>query len=78
MRAWAYVVEEVAPSITRDPAEETGAFIAVWAAGCVAPTIDSIATIANITPSAQMFEPLTFAIYQQGREISASLGTFVL
>jgi amidase len=66
-----HVVEEVAPSITRDPAEETGAFIAVWAAGCAA-TIDTIAAIANITPSAQMFEPLTFAIYQQGREISAS------
>ena len=66
-----HVVEEVAPSITRDPAEETGAFIAVWAAGCAA-TIDTIATIANITPSAQMFEPLTFAIYHQGREISVS------
>ncbi|MGB6067122.1 MAG: amidase [Desulfomonilaceae bacterium] len=66
-----HVVEESSPSITRDSEAGTGAFIAVWAAG-LAFTIDAIATIGNITPTEQMFEPLTFAIYQQGREISAS------
>ncbi|MBI4964481.1 MAG: amidase [Desulfomonile tiedjei] len=66
-----HVVEEAAPSMTRNSAEETGAFIAIWAAGCAA-TVDTIAAIGNITPTEQMFEPLTFAIYQQGREISAS------
>ncbi len=66
-----HAVEEAAPSITRDPAEGAGAFIAIWAAGC-ATTIDAIAAIGKITPTEQMFEPFTFALYQQGREISAS------
>ncbi len=66
-----HVVEEAAPSITRNPAEGAGAFMTVWAAGC-ASTIDTIAAIGGITPTAGMFEPLTFAIYEQGREIRAS------
>jgi amidase len=66
-----HVVEEAAPSLTRDPAEGTGAFITLWAAGCSA-TIDAIAAIGNFTPTAQMFEPLTFALYEQGRQIGAS------
>jgi amidase len=66
-----HVVEEAAPSMTRDPAKDTGAFIAVWAAGCAA-TIDAIAAIGKFTPTEQMFEPLTFALYRQGREIGAS------
>jgi amidase len=66
-----HVVEEAAPSMSRNSAEDTGAFMSVWAAGC-ASTIDIIAATANITPSEQMFEPLTFALYQQGREITAS------
>jgi amidase len=66
-----HVVEEAAPSMTRDPAEDTGAFMAVWAAGCAA-TIDTVAAIGNITPTEQMFEPLTFLLYLQGREVSAS------
>ncbi len=66
-----HVVEEAAPSIIRDPAQGTGAFITMWVAGCAA-TIETIAAIGNFTPTEQMFEPLTFAMYQQGREISAS------
>jgi len=66
-----HVVEETAPSMTRDSAEGTGAFAAVWAAGC-ASTIDTIAATGGITPTEQMFEPLTFALYQQGREVRAS------
>ncbi len=66
-----HVVEEAAPSIVRDPAEGAGAFIAVWAAGCAA-TVDTIAAIGGFTPNADMFEPLTFALYEQGRGISAS------
>ncbi len=66
-----HVVEESAPSINRDPEVGTGAFVAVWTGGLAA-TIDTIATIGNITPTEQMFEPLTFALYQKGREISAS------
>ncbi|MFZ5867865.1 MAG: amidase [Thermodesulfobacteriota bacterium] len=66
-----HIVEEAAPSITRNSGEGTGAFMTIWAAGCAA-TIDAIAAIGNFTPIPQMFEPLTFALYEQGREVRAS------
>jgi amidase len=66
-----HVVEDAAPSVTRNSPDDIGDFMAIWTAGCAA-TIDTIAAIAGITPTEQMVEPLTFALYQQGREVSAS------
>jgi len=47
------------------------AFNVLWFSGC-ASTINTIAGIGGITPQADYFEPLTWAIYEIGREFSAS------
>jgi amidase len=47
------------------------AFNVLWYAGC-ASSINTIARIGEITPQAQYFEPLTWAIYEIGRKFSAS------
>ena len=47
------------------------AFTAVWAGGCAA-TIDGWARITGRTPKAELFETLTWALYQAGLETSAA------
>ena len=47
------------------------AFNVLWYSGC-ASSINTIARIGGITPQAQYFEPLTWAIYEIGRKFSAS------
>jgi amidase len=47
------------------------AFNVLWYSGC-ASSINTIARIGGITPKADYFEPLTWAIYETGREFSAS------
>lgn len=47
------------------------AFNVLWYSGC-ASTINTIAMMGGITPLADYFEPLTWAIYEIGREFSAS------
>jgi amidase len=47
------------------------AFNVLWYSGC-ASTIDTIARMGGIPPQADYFEPLTWAIYEIGREFSAS------
>lgn len=47
------------------------AFNVLWYSGC-ASTIDTIARMGGIPPQADFFEPLTWAIYEIGREFSAS------
>ena len=60
-------VEEAAPHI--DPGLFGQSFIAVWAAGCTA-SIDGMAFLTGRAPTADQFEPLTWALYEMGRQVS--------
>jgi amidase len=62
-------VEEAKPPIDADML--SGAFMTIWAAG-LAFQIESYAMIHNLTPREGDFEPLTWALYESGREVSAS------
>ena len=62
-------VVEVAPAV---PGElVTQAFMTLWSAGC-AWTIDRIALITGEAPTKDQFEALTWALYEMGRQQSAS------
>ena len=58
-------------SVAGDPDAFIHAFNVLWYSGC-ASTINTIARMGGITPQADYFEPLTWAIYEIGREFSAS------
>ena len=64
-------VIEVNPTPAGDPHDMLHAFNVLWYSGCVS-SIDTIARLGGITPQADFFEPLTWAIYETGREFSAS------
>ena len=61
-------VTEASPPVAGDDLIE--AFKAVWSAGC-AWTIDGIARLTGRTPSEDQFEPLTWALYERGKQTSA-------
>ena len=58
-------------SVAGDPVAFLHAFNVLWYSGC-ASTIHTIARVGGITAQADYFEPLTWAIYEIGREFSAS------
>jgi amidase len=62
-------VTEAAPPINGDMIVEL--FIPVWSAGC-AWSIDALAMASGETPSQDRFEPLTWALYEAGRQQSAA------
>jgi len=62
-------VAEAAPEI--DGALMAKAFIAVWLAGC-AYTLDGVAEMTGQTLDSGQFEPLTWAMYEMGRQQRAS------
>jgi amidase len=62
-------VVEAAPTI--DGTLFTEGFMAVWAAGCAA-GVDAVARITHQTATQDQFEPLTWALYQQGRQVNGS------
>lgn len=49
----------------------THAFMVIWSAGC-AWTIDGIGLVTGRRPAQEQFEPLTWALYEMGRQQSAS------
>ena len=61
-------VVEAAPAVSGDLV--TGAFITLWSAGC-ASTIDQMALTTKRTPTADQFEPLTWGLYEMGRQQTA-------
>jgi len=61
-------VEEAVPPVDADMITE--AFIAIWTAGAAA-TIDLLQLSAGRTPTREDLEPLTWALYERGRAISA-------
>lgn len=69
--ALGHEVVEADLSTTGDPGAFMHAFSVLWYSGC-ALTINTIAGMGGITPQADYFEPLTWAIYEIGREFSAS------
>jgi amidase len=62
-----HIVEESAPSI--DGHRFSQAFLAVFAAG-VAASIEGAAFMTGRKATADLFEPLTWAIYEMGRQVS--------
>ena len=64
-----HVVEEAAPMVSTEMMTE--AFLIAWAAG-LAMNIDAYAMLHGRTPTEDQFEGLTWALYQQGKEVSAS------
>jgi amidase len=62
-------VEEAAPAVDLDEIDE--AFKVLFGANCVA-SIDTVALLTGRKPSAEFFEPLTWALYQQGKEVSGA------
>jgi len=64
-----HTIEEASPSI--DLSALFPPFIAVWAANLAAP-IDMIAQLTGQTPSRQLFEGLTWGIYEMGTKVTSS------
>ncbi len=62
-------VVEAAPAL--DGERFASAFITIWEAGC-AWTIDSLSLATGRQPSRAEFEPLTWALYEQGKRQTAS------
>jgi amidase len=62
-------VSEGSPPINGEQLED--AFIAMWEAG-VASGIDGAAQLLGKTPTPDQFEPLTWALYERGQQVSAS------
>jgi amidase len=62
-------VTEAAPDVNGELV--TQAFMVLWSAGC-AWTIDGLGLATGRTPSQNQFEPLTWALYEMGRQQSAS------
>src|SRR5579875_2151864 len=62
-------VEEFSLSV--EYSEVAAAFLTVFAAGC-AFTIDSVGRLIGIQPSQELFESMTWNLYELGRQISAS------
>jgi amidase len=62
-------VEQAAPPIDADMIAD--AFFTIWTAGATA-TIDLMQLSAGRVATPEFFEPLTWALYERGREISAS------
>jgi amidase len=62
-------VEETRPSIDADML--TGAFMTIWAGG-LAFQIEAFAMIHGAAPRESDFEPLTWSLYQAGKQVSAA------
>jgi amidase len=63
-------VEEACPQLI-DPEPLARAFLTIWAAGCTV-AIDVAGLASGRQPRAEHFEPLTWALYEQGKEVSAA------
>ena len=62
-------VEEATPQLAMEHTER--AFLAVYAAGTAA-TLDGLSLVTGRKLSADLFEPLTWGLYEQGKRVSAS------
>lgn len=62
-------IEEATP--TFDATRFNDAFLALWAAGC-AWTVKGIAQLTRQPPNPTQYEPLTWALYQQGERLTAA------
>ena len=64
-----HYVEEFSPPLNREMIRQ--AFMTIWSAGC-AWTVDGLAFATRQTPMPDLFEPLTWALYEMGKKQSAS------
>ncbi|MDO8617123.1 MAG: amidase [Dehalococcoidia bacterium] len=62
-------VVEASPPVVGDSLVQS--FTSIWAGGC-ATTIDGWAAITGRKPARELFEPLTWALYEMGQKTSAS------
>jgi amidase len=68
-RTLGHVVEEAAPGVSGDMVSQS--FITLWSAG-FAWVVESMAFVTGRTPTADQFEPLTWAIFEMGRQHTAA------
>ena len=64
-----HVVEAARPAI--DDGAFADAFTVIWTAGCAA-TLDGLSFATGRKPEPDLFEPLTWAFYEQGKQVAAS------
>ncbi len=64
-----HTVVEGAPPL--DAGRYITLFMALWAGGC-AWSVDGLAIVMGRTPTAEGFEPLTWALYERGKEVGAA------
>jgi amidase len=62
-------VEEAAPAVGLERIDQ--ALMVLFAANCMA-NIDTVALLTGRKPSPEFFEPLTWALYERGREVSGA------
>ncbi|HEU4387988.1 MAG TPA: amidase [Blastocatellia bacterium] len=62
-------VSEAFPKVDGEKLAQS--FMAIWSAGCTW-TIDGFAHITGRAPGSEMFEPLTWALYERGKAVRAS------
>jgi len=68
--ALGHVVEEAQPNLSISVL--MGAFVGAFWTGGLSAGIDEIAALTGQTPSRQLFEAVTWALYQEGRKVTAS------
>lgn len=64
-----HTVVEAAPTL--EPDSYVAMFMAIWAAGC-AWSVEGLRVVTGRTPTAEGFEPLTWALYQRGKAVGAT------
>jgi amidase len=64
-----HTVVEAAPSLNAE--RYVALFMAVWAGGC-AWSVDGLALVTGRKPTAESFEPLTWALYERGKKVGAA------
>ncbi|MBU2490125.1 MAG: amidase [Proteobacteria bacterium] len=63
-------VEEASPAVSLNPRRVMDAFITLWVSGC-ASTINVISKVSGCKPSTELYEPLTLALYEEGKKRTA-------
>ena len=64
-----HAVTEAAPPLNGE--RYRALFMALWAGGC-AWSVDGLALVTGRRPTADLFEPLTWALYERGKKIGAA------
>ncbi len=64
-------VVEASPASSLNPVRVMEAFVTLWESGCVS-TINVISRVSGFKPTAELYEPLTLALYERGQRHTAA------